>query len=161
MTRAAGIGRATIYRQMGNKEGLMRYVIGREFDRMRAPPGLEEGPDAHAVLTRLSRAVLDQHLTPRSIALHHLMIQEARLFPDLAREFHDIQIERIRSPFEQVLERAGLPKPSAGVVRAYHVLATCGVRYIGNMRTVDSEERDRVSAETASIILGGLMASQA
>lgn len=154
---ATGVGRTTIYRQFGNKQGLFAHVIGREIAALRteiAPPG---GSGLEGRLRQLCRAALDLHLMPKSIGLHHLLVQESTLFPELARSFYDMQVERLRLPFEQVLRSERHDAPSPAVARAFHTLATFGARYIATLAPPDSEERDAVSAQAARIMATGMV----
>lgn len=154
---AAGVGRSTIYRQFGNKDGLFRYVIGREIaaiaDDVVVPPS---GADLESRISILARVALDRHLQPASIDLHHLLVQEANAFPDLARAFYAAQVARIGRPFAALLAEAGAAPPSSAVVRAFHTLATFGVRYFAAVRPVGGEERAMVSRQAARIICHGL-----
>ncbi|ARS27555.1 TetR/AcrR family transcriptional regulator [Sphingomonas sp. KC8] len=154
---AAGVGRSTIYRQFGNKDGLFRYVIGREIaaiiaDEVAAPAG----PDIESRLAMLARIALERHLEPASIGLHHLLVQEAKAFPDLARAFYAAQVARVGRPFAALLVQEGAPSPSPAVVRAFHTLATFGVRYFATVRSVSEDERAMASRQAARIIHRGL-----
>ena len=154
---AAGVGRSTIYRQFGSKDGLFHYVIGREVaaiaDDIVAPP---PGADLESRLATLARIALDRHLEPASINLHHLLVQDANAFPDLAQAFYAAHVARIGRPFAALLADAGAAPPSSAVVRAFHTLATFGVRYFAAARPVDGDERAMVSRQAARIICRGL-----
>lgn len=153
---ATGVGRSTIYRQFGNKNGLFRYVIGREVEALAALElDVPEGADLGARLKLLSRAALDLHLMPRSIAMHHLLVQESALFPEIARYFYDTQVNRLGRPFQRMMESEGLGAPAPAVMRVFHTLATFGVRYIASLRAVEAEERDAVSDQAAAIMMHG------
>lgn len=159
ITAATAIGRSTIYRQFGSKEGMFRHVIFREIESLWKDIAVPQTLDLYGRLVALSRMALDLHLEPRSVALHHLLVQESALFPDLARRLYDLQVDRVARPFTEALRAEGHPPPPPAALRAYHTLATFGVRYIANTRAVCDHERDRVSEEAALIILTGLKAA--
>lgn len=153
---AAGVGRSTIYRQFGNKDGLFRYVIGREIasivaDKVAPPPGT----GLERRVAALAHAGLELHLEPASIGLHHLLVQEGNAFPDLARAFYAAHVARIGEPFAAILADEGAEPPSPAVVRVFHTLATFGVRYFATVRSVGADERAMISRQTARIICRG------
>lgn len=153
---AAGVGRSTIYRQFGNKQGLFAHVIGQEIAALASPIAAPDGDDLTTRLRHLCRAALDRHLEPRSIALHHLLVQDSAIFPDLARGFYAMQVARLEYAFTDTLTDAGLAPPSPPVIRAAHTLATFGVRYVATLRPVEDDERDAMSAQAAAILAHGI-----
>ena len=156
ITTAASAGRATIYRQFGGKAGLFAYVIAREIALQWRNIA---APDAGTPLERLEglcRRVLDLHLEPRSLALHYLLVQESDLFPDLARSFYDMQVDRAGRPFADIAQAVGLASPSPALLRMFFTLASYGVRYVVSLRPVAQEERDMVSRQAAGIIFHGI-----
>lgn len=154
---ATGVGRSTIYRQFGSKEGLFRYVIGQEVAQQAALElEVPKGGDFEAKLRKLNRAALDLHLSPRNIRLHHLLVQQSAVFPELARNLYDVQVLRIARPLLSLTDAEAMPVPSLFAVRACHTLAIFGVRYVANLRAVDEKERDRVSRQAAFIMAHGV-----
>ncbi|WP_162854573.1 TetR/AcrR family transcriptional regulator [Sphingobium estronivorans] len=155
---ATGIGRSTVYRQFGDKLNLFRYVLHREIDaqwcELGTGPDTSAGPEER--LRRLCRDALDLHLDARSVAMHHLLIQDCSIVPDLARRFYAMQVERLRQPFTRLLAEAGLPPPAPATLRACHTLATFGMRYIASPRAIDEEERRTESAIAARILWRGV-----
>ncbi|SNS65670.1 transcriptional regulator, TetR family [Sphingomonas laterariae] len=156
---ASGVGRSTIYRQFGNKQGLFRYVIGREIERIAGDAiAIPPGDDMETRLAQLARIVLDRHIDGRSIPLFHLLIEEAQAFPDLARAFYAAHVARAARPFAALLAEYGAPPPSGAMTRIFHTLATFGARYIATLRPVDEDERALVSRQAAKIICRGVTA---
>ena len=157
LIETSGVSRATIYRQFGNKEGLFRRVIGAEIDaiadsQLQAPlmSRLEDS------LAALARAALDAHLEKRSLDLHILLIENAAIFPDLARAFYDAQIERLRRPLLAAFNAAGAPPPAPVLVRVFHTLATFGLRFISGPGRATRAERDTLSRQAARIMTRGI-----
>lgn len=156
ITAASGVGRATIYRQFGDKAGLFRHVIAREIAfgwQDLDPPA---GASAEERLAGLCRTVLDLHLEPRSLGLHYLLVQEADLFPEIARAFYDMQVDRAGRPFARLLGEAGYTVPGPALLRLFHTYATFGVRFVVSPGTVDEDERAAVSLQAARIVLRGI-----
>lgn len=156
ITGATGVGRATIYRQFGDKAGLFAFVIAREVAAGWRDLEVPGGKTVEERLQKLCRRVLDLHLEPRSLALHYLLAQENDLFPDLARSFYDMQVDRAGRPFARIFEQAGLAPPAPPLARMFHTLASFGVRYVVSLRPVGEEERDAVSRQAAGIVLHGI-----
>lgn len=152
----AGVGRSTIYRQFGNKQGLFAHVIGCEVVGFAQPIATPDGNELATRLQRLCRTALDRHLEPRSIALHHLLVQDSAIFPDLARGFYAMQVARLNDAFADILADAGIAPPPPPVVRAAHTLATFGARYVATLRPVDEAERDAMSTQAAAILSQGI-----
>lgn len=157
LIETSGVSRATIYRQFGNKEGLFRRVIGAEIDAI-AESQLEApvASDLEESLTSLARAALDAHLEKRALDLHILLIENAAIFPDLARAFYDAQILRLSRPLEAAFSAAGAPPPAPALVRVFHTLATFGLRFISGPGRATRAERDALSRQAARIMARGI-----
>jgi AcrR family transcriptional regulator len=156
ITAATSVGRATIYRQFGGKAGLFAHAIAREIAVQWRDIAVPEGATPLEQLENLCRTVLELHLAPRSIALHYLLVQESDLFPELARSFYDMQVDRAGRPFARIAETAGMAPPAPAVTRMFFTLASYGVRYVVSLRPVPQEERETVSRQAAHIILQGV-----
>ncbi|SNS63687.1 transcriptional regulator, TetR family [Sphingomonas laterariae] len=154
---AVHASKATIYRQFGNKEKLLRYAIQQDIHVAgQAALPTDAGPDLDAAITGLARAAMDEHLHPRNIRMHRLLIQEADLLPDLARRFHAGREARLGLALTAVLRHHARPAPSASDIAAFHVLATYAVRFFTDDTPVDPAVRDRYAAECARLFLHGL-----
>ncbi len=154
---AVGIARSTVYRQFGNKAGLFRFVVARRIDEVASDTIiLSEGDDFEGRMERLSRSILDRHLDPASIALHHLLIREVAEFPDLARDYYDALVARAGQPFAVLVHQQTGGWAAPATVRGFYTLATFGVRYIAAMDPVSEAQRRIVSAEAARIICRGM-----
>ena len=156
ITTAAGIGRATIYRQFGGKSGLFAYVVAREIAAQWRDIVIPDGGTPFDRIEALCHQLLDLHLMPRSLSMHYLLVQERDLFPELARNFYDMQVDRAGRPFAGILQDAGMPAPGSALLRMFFTLASYGVRYVVSLRPVTKAERDMVSRQAASIILHGM-----
>jgi AcrR family transcriptional regulator len=157
---AAKVGRATLFRQFGGKDGLFTFVCRRETERVMADVvATPAAGDLLFAVAELAEAVLDRHLEPRSLAFHRLLIEEADRRPQIAQAFYDAQGRRASAPFAELLAQAGQGSPAPPVRRMFHTLATFGVRFIANPSTPDLAERRRLSLQAARIILDGLETS--
>ena len=161
ITAATNVGRATIYRQFGGKAGLFAHTIGREIAAQWRELDQPTGATPLEQLENLCRTVLELHLAPRSLALHYLLVQESDLFPELARSFYDMQVDRAGRPFACIAESAGIAPPVPAVTRMFFALASYGVRYVVSLRPVAQEERETVSRQAAHIILHGIAGAAA
>jgi AcrR family transcriptional regulator len=83
----AGGSRRNIYDNFGGKEGLFIEAVTRLCQEMAEPMEalpLENG-DLAVTLRSFGTALLTIVLTPRTIALHRLMVAEGQRFPELAQ----------------------------------------------------------------------------
>lgn len=150
--------KATIYRQFGNKEKLLRYVIQHDiFETSRAPldPGTRSG-DLDAALTAFARQILDEHLAPTNLDMHRLLVEQADLVADLAIAFHDLRARRVGDALSELLFGFGQSLPGEAAQRAFYVLATFAIRFVTSTRLPDAASRDQYSRETARIFLHGI-----
>lgn len=152
-----GVSKSTIHRQFVDKEGLFRHIVRARIHAIaKEQPGVIPSGDVCADVTALAARALEAHLAPERIALHHLMIEEAAMFGDLARCFYDAQIAARAAALSPILAAGGWPQPGAQAVRAFHTLATFGVRFLTAAAAPDRREQDDLSSEAARIFLFGL-----
>ena len=116
VAKRAGISKRTFYHRFPGKERLFEAVVRRLIERWLPPfdtefaehPALEDG------LMHVAQHMLKIALTPEALALHRIVIAEARQFPGLARMMHEIGaasgIERIAKHLE--------PRIQSGELRA-------------------------------------------
>lgn len=101
VAKRAGISKRTFYHRFRSKEVLFEAVVRRLIERWMPPfdTALLDAPDLEQALHRTARHMLDVALTPDALALHRIVIAEARHFPGLARIMHELGaasgIERI------------------------------------------------------------------
>ena len=117
---------------------------------------MPEGDTPLLRMERLCRIVLDLHLAPRSLALYYLLVQESDQFPELARRFYDMQIDRVARPLQRIAASAGMAPMAPALLRMFHTLAVFGVRYVVSLRAVDDAERALVSRQAAAIFWQGI-----
>lgn len=87
-----GGSRSNIYSHFGGKEGLFKAAMTNLCAEVAKP--LEElniaGREASEVLPILGRQLLRSALAPRTLALHRLLVNEGRRFPDVAQAMWDV-----------------------------------------------------------------------
>ncbi|MDP3676274.1 MAG: TetR family transcriptional regulator [Novosphingobium sp.] len=159
VARSTGVSKSTLHRQFVDKQGLFAHVVGIRIHKIAQalPPTAPTANLEHDIAT-LAAATLDAHLAGDLIALHHLMIEEAAAFGDLARSLYDAQIAAVANALAPLLAAHGWPCPGARGVRAFHTLATFGVRFLTAERLPGRRRRDDLAVETARIFLYGLAA---
>jgi AcrR family transcriptional regulator len=92
VAKHAGISKRTFYHRFSGKEAVFEAVVGRLIARWLPPfdndlldaPSLEEG------LRRVAEHMINIALTPEALALHRMIIAEARQFPRLAKIMHEL-----------------------------------------------------------------------
>ncbi|HZK92238.1 MAG TPA: TetR/AcrR family transcriptional regulator [Stellaceae bacterium] len=116
VAKRAGISKRTFYHRFPGKERLFEAVVRRLIDRWLPPfdTGLLAPPNLADALGGAAEYMLKIALTPEALALHSLVIHEARRFPSLARIMHELGaasgIERIAHHLE--------PRIKSGELRA-------------------------------------------
>ncbi|HEY1798139.1 MAG TPA: TetR/AcrR family transcriptional regulator [Stellaceae bacterium] len=92
VAKRAGISKRTFYHRFRGKEVLFEAVVRRLIERWMPPfdSTLLDAPDIDAALRRAGEHILGIALKPEALALHRIVIAEARQFPGLARILHDL-----------------------------------------------------------------------
>lgn len=86
-----GGSRSTIYSHFGGKEGLFKEAMIRLCAEVAKPlEQLNIAGEPSDVLPRLGRQLLKSALSPRTLALHRLLVNEGRRFPDVAQAMWDV-----------------------------------------------------------------------
>jgi TetR/AcrR family transcriptional repressor of mexJK operon len=116
VAKRAGISKRTFYHRFPGKERLFEAVVRRLIERWLPPFDAEvmESPTLADALRRTAEYMLKVALTPEALALHRIVIAEARRFPSLARMMYELGsangIERIARQLE--------PRIASGEFRA-------------------------------------------
>ena len=107
VAKRAGVSKRTFYHRFSGKEMLFEAVVRRMIERWTPPfdEALLNAPDLASALRRAAEHMLRVALTPEALALHRMVIAEARRFPGLARILHELgaaaAIERIAGEFDR------------------------------------------------------------
>jgi TetR/AcrR family transcriptional repressor of mexJK operon len=96
VAKRAGISKRTFYHRFPGKEQLFEAVVRRLIERWLPPfdADLVEAPTLADGLRLVAEHMLKIALTPEALALHRVVIAEARRFPALARMMHEIGAAR-------------------------------------------------------------------
>ncbi|ARS28259.1 TetR/AcrR family transcriptional regulator [Sphingomonas sp. KC8] len=159
---AVGASKSTIYRQFGSKEGGFEQLVMRRVQQLAEaePFALIPGETLESALARLCRNILDRHLTPDNIAIVRALIEESRTFPELGRKYYDSALMLSVRALRMVLHHYDVAEPDDPTVRAFHVLATYGSRFIAFPTPPNDDERAALSDEATAIFLHGVAVSQ-
>ena len=157
---AIGVGKATVYRQFGNKEAVFRHIVEqiiraeerRDFELV----ALTGTPRAE--LTDLARAVLQAHCARDNVRVHRLLIQEAVRFPDLARRFYETRVNRLGRLLSALLARHNLPIADGPVITDFYNLATSALRFLTGDEPPSDDQIRSEAGEIARIFLSGVRA---
>lgn len=92
VAKRAGISKRTFYHRFRGKEVLFEAVVRRLIERWMPPfdSALLDAPDIDAALRRAAEHMLNIALKPEALALHRIVVAEARQFPGLARILHEL-----------------------------------------------------------------------
>jgi TetR/AcrR family transcriptional repressor of mexJK operon len=116
VAKRAGVSKRTFYHRFSGKEMLFEAVVRRMIERWTPPfdAALLEAPSLAISLRRAAEHMLKVALTQEALALHRMVIAEARRFPELARILHELGaaagIQRLAGEFERRI--------AAGEIRA-------------------------------------------
>lgn len=91
-----GGSRSTVYSHFGDKEGLFKEAmtslcaeVAKPLDQLHIT-----GREPNEVLSLLGRQLLMSALSPRTLALHRLLVNEGRRFPDVAQAMWEVSYGR-------------------------------------------------------------------
>ena len=156
IAKRAGVSKQTLYNHYGGKAGLIRALIRRRVDAMTAPLVNESGPRPEAALTAFAHGLLENNLSPTTIALTRAVIQGAADMPDIAQAMHEAGGMVTRARLVQFLEaetkagRLAVEDPweaaefFTGMVNARQMRGLLGLAVEGDPATID-----RLSASIA------------
>lgn len=92
LIHSVGGSRSNIYSHFGGKDGLFKVAMTSLCAEVAKP--LEQlnitGREASDVLPMLGRQLLRSALSPRTLALHRLLVNEGRRFPDVAQAMWEV-----------------------------------------------------------------------
>lgn len=99
-TIAAELGgsKTTLWSYFPSKEALFAAVLDEmiaDFER-KLDEAIAPGGGTEAVLARFGRLLLEKMMSPRSIALHRLIVSEAQRVPEIGQAFAERGPERLR-----------------------------------------------------------------
>ena len=106
IAKRAGISKRTFYHRFTGKEMLFEAVVRRLIERWTPSfdAALLEGAPLADGLRQAAEHMLNVALTPEALALHRMVITEARRFPKLAHVLHELGaaagVERIARHLE-------------------------------------------------------------
>ncbi len=92
----AGVSKMTLYRYFDSKEALFAGLITESCERiLRRDPGMPlEGLAPRAALERFGKQMLETVYAPDTLALHRIVLAEAKRFPELGELFYRCGPER-------------------------------------------------------------------
>jgi AcrR family transcriptional regulator len=92
VAKRAGISKRRFYHRFPGKERLFEAVVRRLLARWMPPfdAALLDAPSIEDALLRSAEHLLRIAMTPEALALHRIVIAEARRFPSLARIMHEL-----------------------------------------------------------------------
>jgi AcrR family transcriptional regulator len=164
VARRAGISKRTFYHRFSGKEMLFEAVVRRMIERWMPPfdGALLEAPSLAAALRRSAEHILKVALTPEALALHRMVIAEARRFPGLARILHELGaaagIERIAREFDRRIAAGEIrPMDSRFAAEQFILMLVTGPqrRALGLGTPFDGAALDRWIGDTVALFLDG------
>ena len=167
VAKQAGISKRTFYHRFPGKEQLFEAVVQRLMERWLPPfdSGLLAPPDLADALRDTAEYMLRIALTPEALALHRLVIHEARRFPSLARILHELGaangIARIASHLEPRIRSGELRAIAPGFAAEQFILSVVSGpqrRALGLGVPLNASEIKTHAANAVTLFLDGARA---
>jgi len=168
IAREAGVAKKTLYEHYGDKAGLFALVVRRL--RSAWVDGLRQiviqAPDPRVALYEVALHLLDMGTRDDMIALHRLLLVEARRFPEMIEGYYDQRGALLdMAPLACYLRQAA----QAGILQCEDIDLACeqfvflvlgGIR-VRMLRAVrarpDAQERARLARQAVGIFLQGCL----
>ncbi|HEX6440640.1 MAG TPA: TetR/AcrR family transcriptional regulator [Stellaceae bacterium] len=164
VAKRAGISKRTFYHRFSGKEMLFEAVVRRMIERWTPSfdDALLNSPSLATALQRVAEHMLKVALTPEALALHRMVIAEARRFPELARILHELGAaagtERVAREFDRRIA-AGEMKPidTRFAAEEFILMVVTGPqrRALGLGAPLGQAEFGRWIADTVTLFLDG------
>ena len=164
VAKRAGISKRTFYHRFSGKEMLFEAVVRRMIERWTPPfdAGLLQTPSLETALRRSAEHMLKVALTPEALALHRMVIAEARRFPELARILHELGaaagVERLSREFERRIATGEMrPMDSQFAAEEFILMVVIGPqrRALGLGPPLRAPELGRWIADSVDLFLDG------
>ena len=167
VAKQARMSKRTVYSRFRDKAELFGAVVHRLVERLRppnsAPEQFFEGASLEAILQRLGRLILRAALSPPALALHRVIVADAKRFPELAAAVNQEGTRRdaIRR-IAALLERESSPgrlragKAEFAAEQFLHMLvAGPQRRALGLGTPMSDEELDAWASDAVELFLDG------
>ncbi|NYZ11466.1 TetR/AcrR family transcriptional regulator [Azospirillum sp. RWY-5-1] len=91
VARAAGVSKATLYAHFRSKDELFAAMMAQRCDGLMDGMGCEAlcGMPVAEALTVIARRFFTLLLSPKTLAVHRVVLAESHRFPELARAFYE------------------------------------------------------------------------
>ncbi len=159
---AARVGRGTLYRWFGDKEGLFKVAMlhaAAEIGALKMP-ARKAGDPIEQTLVNLAMAISSALVSPTGTGLYRTVIAEADQHPDLARAVYQMTRARMAAALTCVLAqteagRALTPGQHLWAAMQFVTLATDGNRYLSLNTRLTLTERRELAERTVRAFLYG------
>jgi len=159
---AAGVGKQTVYRHFGDKQGLFAAALSTVRQTAEEPAALQVARTNDPVqdLARIGERILATALSPTLAALHRLTVAEAAAHPELAAYWSEGSapfLEGGLTEYFRECDQAGALKvtdPARTARQFAYLLMTEGrMASAYGTRSLNTREREALAAQTADLIV--------
>lgn len=161
-----GGSKRTLYAYFGDKDGLFAEIVSRLCNEIVTPlTRLDlKGKPLREALTITSQTFFDVVLSPRTLALHRLVVAEAPRAPEAARTFFSAAPRtsyRCLAEYFEWAQEAGLVTPGNAYLRSTIFLDALTADFqlrclLGLLETPTQEERAALMDEAITILMRGI-----
>lgn len=105
--RVSGGSKSSVYKYFGNKEGILKSVIGSLAEDMLREIHLESPPGGtpREALTHIGMVLVDMALSENAINQHRHAVSHAKAFPDVAKLWYESGPKRTFDGLAEFLEK--------------------------------------------------------
>lgn len=100
----AGVSKRTLYLHFRSKDALFAAIVRGACEEILAPIDVADlDADPEITLAKIGRQLMEIGCAPSIVALHRLVVAEAKRFPALARTYYRLGLDRIVDAFAAYL----------------------------------------------------------
>jgi AcrR family transcriptional regulator len=161
VARKAGVGKSTIYRKYGSKQGLLLAVASRRMDELGERWATILFDIEHPEATLYSIALTSYlEWSGKSMPIYRIVYAEATRLPDFAHSVYELTMRKSFRPvadyFQRLQDTGFIDVPDATeAASTFLTIAAGGTRFLLVPTTLDAAARERLARDAVRTFLYG------